>query len=223
VSRALPALLLGLVTALPLAAGEIPGAVLALEAAPGTPGSDASGAPPRFVLLKDGRVFVGGSALLEAGRLEKSEAQALLKRAAALRKIQGLGSQISLGGSADRVVRLRLLEDEPLEIVVTGDAPAPAPLAPLVTLLRDLAAFHHPSLRPYAPSSYSLSVREARLSGGCRAWSLPFPITDALAGPRALPAVEAASWPTGAMPASVCVEDRHYVVTLRPLLPDERP
>jgi len=224
------------VAALPLVAGEIPGAVLVLETAPGTPGSDPTGAPPRFVLLRDAQVFVGGSSLVEAGRLEKGEAQALQKRASALRKMQGLGSPIAFGGGGDRTLRLRLLEDEPLEIVATGlppeDSPhirggdpaaAPAPLAELARLLQDLGHFHHPSLRPYAPSSYSLTVREARLAGGCRAWSWPFPIAEALAGPRAVSASDAASWPTAAMPASVCVDDRRYAVTLRPLLPGEVP
>jgi hypothetical protein len=225
VSRTLAAALLASVTALPLGAGEIPGAVLVLETAPGTPGSDPSGAPPRFVLLKDAQVFVGGSSSLEAGRLEKGEAQALQKRASALRKLPGIGSPISFGGSADRVVRLRLLEDEPLEIIATGDDPGsvPAPLAPLAALIQDLARFHHPSLRPYAPSSYALTSREARLSGGCRAWTFSFPIAETLSGPRAVPAPEAEGWPSGAMPASVCADDKRYVVTLRPLLPDERP
>jgi hypothetical protein len=205
-------------------AGEIPGALLVLETAPGAPGSDASAAPPRFVLLRDGQVFVGGSSLVEVGRLEKREAQALLKRAAALRRISGIGSPMSFGGPADRTLRLRLLEDEPLEVHATGDpAVAPAALASIATLLLDLSRFHHPSLRPYAPSSYAMTVREARLAGGCRAWSFAFPLADALAGPRALPAAEAEGWPTGAMPASVCAADRRYVVTLRPLLPDERP
>lgn len=235
-SRALATALWVSVAALPLGAGEIPGAVLVLETAPGTPGSDPAGAPPRFVLLRDAQVFVGGSSLVEAGRLEKGEAQALQKRASALRKIQGLGSPISFGGGGDRTLRLRLLEDEPLEIVATGLPPeasphigggdpaaVPPPLAELARLLQDLARFHHPSLRPYAPSSYSLTVREARLAGGCRAWSLPFPIAEALAGPRAVTAADAASWPTGAMPASVCVDDRRYSVTLRPLLPNEHP
>ncbi len=223
--RAFPAVLLASLAALPLGAGEVPGAVLVLETAPGTPGSDASGAPARFVLLKDGQVFVGGSTLVEAGRLEKGEAQALQKRASALRRIPGISSPISFGGSADAVARLRLLEDEPLEIAVTGDDPAavPLPLAPLAALLQDLRRFHHPSLRPYAPSSYSLSVREARLSGGCRAWSLPVPIAEALTGPRPVAAADAVSWPTGAMPASVCMGDRRYVATLRPLLPGEAP
>lgn len=220
------------VAALPLGAGEIPGAVLVLETAPGTPGSDPTGAPPRFVLLRDAQVFVGGSSLVETGRLEKGEAQALQKRASALRKMQGLGSPISFGGGGDRTLRLRLLEDEPLEIVATGlqleagggdPAAVPPPLAQLATLLRDLGHFHHPSLRPYAPSSYSLTVRDARLAGGCRAWSWPFPIAEALAGPRAVSASDAASWPTGAMPASVCVDEKRYVVTLRPLLPGEVP
>lgn len=231
-SRALATALLVTFVALPLGASEIPGAVLVLEAAPGTPGSDPAGAPPRFVLLRDARVFVGGSSLVEAGRLEKGEAQALQKRASALRKMQGLGAPISFGGGGDRPLRLRLLEDQPLEIVATGlplEASAgdptggPPSLAELARLLRDLARFHHPSLRPYTPSSYSLSVREARLAGGCRAWSLPFPIAEALAGPRAVPAADAVSWPTGAMPASVCVGERRYAVTLRPLLPGEHP
>ena len=235
-SRALAIALLAAVAARPLGAGDIPGAVLVLETAPGTPGSDPTGAPPRFALLKDARVFVGGSSQLEAGRLEKGEAQALLKRAAALRKIPGLDSGVSFGGAEDRPLRLRLLEGEPLEIVATGWPPAAgpnpregepaaarAPQEALAALLQDLARFDHPSLRPYAPSSYSRTVREARLVGGCRAWSFPIPLVEALAAPRALPAAEALGWPTGAMPASVCVDDRRYVVTLRPLLPDERP
>ena len=40
---------------------------------------------------EDGQVFVGGTERLEAGRLEKGEAQALKKRAEALRKLPGLG------------------------------------------------------------------------------------------------------------------------------------
>jgi len=213
--------------ALPLGAGEIPGAVLVLEAVPGTPGSDPAGAPPRFVLLKDARVFVGGTSHVEAGRLEKGEAQALQKRVSALRKIPGLGSPVSFGGGAELPLRLRLLEGEPLEIVATGlpqgDAPVPPALAELARLLQELARFHHASLRPYAPTSFSLRVREAQLAGGCRSWSLPFPIAEALAGPRAVAAADAASWPTGAMPASVCVAERRYAVTLRPLLPGETP
>jgi len=36
-------------------------------------------------------------------------------------------------------------------------------------------------------------------------------------------ASEAHDWPTGAAPAAVCDGDRRFVVTLRPLLPGERP
>lgn len=218
------ALLATTALARPLAAGEIPGAALVLETSPGTPGSDASGAPPRFVLLRDGRVFVGGTSRLEAGRLEKSEAQALMKRAEALRKIPGIGSPLALGGRASLALRLRLVEDKALEVNATGDpAAAPPELAPLASLVQDLARFTHPSLQPYAPASYAVSAREARLVGGCRGWTLPVPIAEALAGPRALSAADAEGWPTGALPASVCVEDKRYAVTLRPLLPEERP
>jgi hypothetical protein len=217
-------------------ASEIPGAVIVLEAAPGTPGSDPSAAPPRFALFKDRQVFVGGTARLEAGRLGNDEASALLKRAEAVRKLPGFApagtSSVSLGGDATRTVRLRLLDGKPLEVVATGDpAVAPAALAPLATLLVDLLQYHHASLRPYAPSAYALAVREARLVGGCRAWGFAFPIAQAIAAPHAVSAAEAVGWPTGAFPASVCADDpgpparagRHYVVTLRPLLPGEQP
>ena len=221
---ALAAGLLAVVAPALARAGEIPGAVAVLEAAPGTPGSDSSGAPPRFVLLKDGQVFVSGTSLVEAGRLEKAEAEALAKRAAALRKLPAVAGPVTFGGAPERVFRLRLLEKDPVEIVASGDtAQAPAALAPLAGLIDELVRFQHPSLRPYAPESYALGVREARLAGGCREWDLPLPIAQAAAGRHAVKASEVASWPTGALPASVCADDKRYVVTLRPLLPGEQP
>jgi hypothetical protein len=224
VSRVLSAVLLALGAPCALAAGDVPEAVLVLEMPSGAPGSDAAGAPPRFVLLEDGQVFVGGSSLVEAGRLEKNEAKSLRKRAAALRKLPGLDAPIAFGGPSAGVLRLRVVEKQPLEIVATGDpALAPAPYAALGALLRELAGFHHPSLRPYDPPAFAINARQARLTGGCRAWSFAFPIADVLGVARAVPAADVAGWPTGAMPASVCVGDRRYVVTLRPLLPAEQP
>jgi hypothetical protein len=75
-----------------------------------------------------------------------------------------------------------------------------------------------------------MTVREGRFAGGCRAWTFPFPVAEALASPRTVSAAEAAGWPTGARPAFVCLDDpgpsttpaRRYAVTLRPLLPGER-
>jgi hypothetical protein len=213
-------------------AADLPGATLVLEADPGTPGSDPVGAPPRFVLLKDGQVFVGGTERLEGGRLERAEASALEKRADAVRRLQGLGSPVSFGGDSSRSARLRLLDGRPLEVVVNGDPAQAAPaLAPLASLVADLLRYQHPSLRPYAPGSYAMTVREGRLAGGCRAWTFAFPIAEALAGPRTVTADEAKGWPTGAHPASVCADGAspttklapRYVVTLRPLLPGESP
>jgi hypothetical protein len=226
-TTAVPALLAAVALAgadPPARAGEIPDALIVLEAAPGTPGSDPSSAPPRFVLLKDGQVFVGGTSRMEAGRLEKGEAQELRKRAERARKMPGLASPVALGGDASRTLRLRLLEDDPVEIAATGDpAAAPPSLAPLATLLADLLRFNHPSLRPFAPASYALAAREAGRPGGCRKWTFAFPIAEALASPRLVPAADAAGWPTGAVPASVCADDHRYTVTLRPLLPGEQP
>jgi hypothetical protein len=235
-----PAAVLSSVAALALAvggspgaaAGDVPDAVIVLEAPPGTPGSDPSSAPPRFVLLKDGQVFVGGTSRVEVGRLEKEETQALRKRAEQARKMPGLASPVTLGGDTSRTLRLRLLEGDPVEILASGDpAVAPSSLAPLATLLADLLRFDHPSLRPYVPASYALNAREMRRPGGCRPWGFAFPIAEALAGPRTVTAAEAVGWPTGAVPASVCADEpgpsagasRRYVITLRPLIPGERP
>ena len=208
VSRALAAALLAsAVAALPLGAGEIPGAVLVLETAPGTPGSDPSGAPPRFVLLKDGQVFVGGSSLLETGRLEKGEAQALQKRASALRKIPGIGSPISFGGVGRSRLRLRLLEDEPLEIVATGCRPSGPNLAAGDPAAHRRAGPARPA-RGAAPGARALSPPEpaavraillfpdrprgAARRAGAAPGRFPFPIAEALAAPRAVAAAEAA-------------------------------
>ena len=223
--RELVAALVAGCATLPLHAGEIPGAVIVLETAPGSPGSDPAGAPPRFVLLKDGQVFVSGTSLVEAGRLDKGDAQALAKRAASVRKLPGIrGTPVAFGGAPERSLRLKLFEDDPLEIEATGDpASAPVALAPLASLVSELLDFRHPSFKPYAPSSYAVRAREAKLVGGCRSWAFSVKVADAMAGPRAVSALDAVSWPTGALPASVCVDDRRYAVTLRPLLPGEQP
>jgi hypothetical protein len=205
-------------------AAEIPDALIVLETAPGTPGSDPTSAPPRFVLLKDGQLFVGGTGRLEAGRLEKPEVQGLRRRADALRKAAGRAGTLAFGGDEHRVARLRLPEDGPVEITITGDpALAPPALRPAAGLVSELLSFDHPSLAPYAPGSYAVRAREGGLVGGCRPWRFPFSVEDAVSGPRVVTAGEAEGWPTGAWPASVCVGDKRYVVTLRPLLPGERP
>ena len=218
--------LLAAIAGSPIGAGDIPGARIVLEAAPVGPGRDAASAPPRFVLLEDDQVFVGGTELLDTGRLEKGEANALRKRAEQVRKIRGLASEVAFGGDPALRMRLRLLEEK-VEIVVTGDpSQAPPPLAPLASLLADLLRFDHPSLRPWAPPTYAMVVREGRLVAGCRRWGFPFPIAAVLGAPRrGLPSAEAAGWPTGGVAASVCGADAgpRYIVALRPLLPGEQP
>ena len=46
---------------------------------------------------------------------------------------------------------------------------------------------------------------------------------EAVAAPRGVPAAAAADWPTGGAVASVCAGEKHYLVSLRPLLPGEKP
>ena len=109
-------------------AGEVPGALLTLEvSAPLPAGFVVSALPPRFVLLEDGQVFVGGASSVGAGRLDKAEVKALEERLALVRKLPGLGSTIAFGGALAPRSHL-LAPKSKLDVVATGD-PASAPPA----------------------------------------------------------------------------------------------
>jgi hypothetical protein len=207
-------------------AGEVADAVIVLETAPGTPGSVAEGAPLRFVLLKDGQAFTGGTSAIETVRLERGEASALRRRADAARKALDRASRD--GASEGRTFSLRLGEEPPVQLTLPAEAAAARPGAAAgdapTAFVRELLAFHHPGLSPFAPASYALRLREGSLSGGCRPWTFPFPLAEALESARVVPAETAAGWPTGGFPASVCGPGgKQYVLTLRPLLPGEQP
>jgi hypothetical protein len=217
------ALLLALLFALP-ARAEIPDAVLILDAlSPALPGEIPEAGPPRFVLMKDGQVFLGGTSRIAGGRLEHGEMGEIEKAVGRVRRLPGLGSSVTIGPGT-RKQRLLVHEGQHLDIVVTGDpSHAPAGLKPLAALITDLANFDHPSLKPYSPAAYALRVREGTIPGGCRPWGFGFPLAESLGGARSVPAAATVGWPTGASPASVCSQDKSYLVTLRPLLPGERP
>jgi hypothetical protein len=154
--------------------------------------------------------------------LDKRDLKPIEKLLTQVRKIKGLGAAVRLGAGETRYL-LSLPKRRRLDVTATGDPTrAPAALRPLGELLAELSAFYHPALRPYRPAEYALGVREERLVGGCRSWELGVPLE---AGPaaRTVPATLVSGWPTGSHPASVCRDRRHYVVTLRPLLPGEAP
>jgi len=206
------------------AAGEIPKAVVVLEGltAP-LPDQVPEAEPPRFALLEDGQVFVGGTSRLAAGRLTKPETKAIEARVGALRQLPAFGPSVALGAGPQRY-RLMLRKGGSQDVMITGDpAQAPPGLEPLGSLLQDLLRFEHPTLRPWQPAAYAVIARDGKLAGGCRRWTFAEPVTESLFAPRTVPASEAETWPTGATPASVCVDDKTYVVALRPLLPGERP
>ena len=97
--RARTALALAVLAIAPQAApGEIPGATLILEAAVGLPGRIPAAAPPRFVLLRDRQVFVGGSEAIYAGQLSKNEVKRIEKRVKRLRKAGLLQVRTEQGG-----------------------------------------------------------------------------------------------------------------------------
>jgi len=206
------------------AAGEIPSAVVVLEVlGRARPDDVPESAPPRFVLLEDGTVFVGGTNGLAAGRLSPAEMKALDRRVNDVRRVPGLAGNVRLGDGEGRQ-RLLLRRGRPLDMTVVGDpGQAPAALRPLAMLIDDLSRFDHASLRPYAPEAYAVSAREGTLAGGCRSWPFKEAPAESVFAPRTLPGDSLHDWPTGAAPASVCAGNKTYVVTFRPLLPGERP
>jgi hypothetical protein len=205
-------------------ASEIPRAVVVLEstAAP-LPGEVPEAMPPRFVLLEDGQVYVGGTHGMFTARLPGREFKDLDRRLSEVRKMPALAGVVTVGpGTAVR--RMLLRKGRPLEMKIEGDLEqAPLGLQPLAALVRDLERFQHPALRPYAPATLALQAKEGTLPGGCRRWTRPEPLEDAVFAPKVVPAGDYETWPKGGVPASVCAGDKRYVVTLRPLLPGEKP
>jgi hypothetical protein len=194
-----------------------PEAVLILESTGDLrPGEDPQGQPPRILILRDGRFFLSGTRAVFAGRLDSAEMKALDRKVAAARKVGG--SAVAFDDTLTRH-RLRALRGKPFEVASTGDpARAPARLKPLADLVRELSAFEHPTLAPFAPESYRLFAQPATLPGGCRPWPGPGGPPEA---PQVVPAAAFSGWPTGVTPASVCHAGQRFAVTLRPLLPGE--
>jgi hypothetical protein len=205
----------------PARAGEIPRAVAVLERLDGGPGAE--GAPPRFVLMADGTVFVGGTSTVLTARLAGGDLRGLERRIGDVRKLRGLAGTLTVG-PGQMTHRLLLRRGRPIQMTITGDPGEPVEaLRPLAALLVDLARFHHPSLVPYAPAQFAMSAREGTLAGGCRSWPFPDPPDRLAFAPRVVAAQDVRGWPTGGAPAHVCAGDKKYVVTLRPLLPGESP
>ena len=206
----------------PACAAEVPNAVVVLEVlVPAQPGDVPQAAPPRFVLMEDGGVYVGGTRDIMTGRLAGTELKELERRISEVRKLP-LAGVLTIGPGPQRR-RLFLKKGHALEMALNGDpSDPPAGLRSLAALVEDLARFQHASLRPYEPASFAMSAREGALPGGCRPWTLPEPLAESVFAPRVVPARGHGDWPSGAVPASVCVEDKRYVVTFRPLLPGER-
>ncbi len=201
--------------------GDLPGAQVLVESLTTTlPGQAADALPPRFALLENGQVLVGGTSAIYVGKLSGREVKDLEKRIEALRRLPGLASEVRLGPGPLRT-SLKVRKGQALEITATG-APESAPigLQPLASLLADLLEFRHPSLQRYLPGTYVASAREGRLAGGCRTW----PAGEALPVVARVVSAEAfRTWPKGGNPAHVCDGGRNYLVTLRPLVPGEKP
>ncbi len=202
---------------------EIPGARLILDLhPPARPGFVPEALPTRFVLLEDGTLVVGGHSGLATVRAEREFVKALDKRSGQLERLAGSDVSVTFGPGDERC-RLRLPKER-IDVTAVGDpAQAPLELRPLAALVSDLAAFDHPGLRPLQPAEYWASARAEALPGGCRVWRGTPRVSDLVEHPQALPASMAAGWPTGGYAASVCEDGRRFSLTLRPLVPGQRP
>lgn len=184
------------------------------------------GVPPRFVLMTDGSVFVGGRRELLRGRLDNREMQAMAGFLDAVRKSFGkAGPPPALTfGEGPATFRFSVLLGSPLQTLVMGPLPeegAPTS-APLPDLIRTLAGFRHSSLRLFDPPQYAMMVREKTLAGGCRsAQGLP-PISPSLSTEVVVSERVTRGFPTGAEMAQVCEGGKRFTVVFRPLIPGER-
>lgn len=191
-----------------------------------TPRESFDGVPPRFVLLTDGSVFVGGRRDVLRGSLDKAEMQSLATRLdVALKAHHKTGAPKTLVlGEGPALFRFSVLLGAPLQIVVMGKMPlqgAP-PMAPLADFIRRLAGFRHPSLKPYDPAEFIMTVREKTRPGGCRgAKGLP-PLSQAVSNPTVVPEVLTRSFPTGPDLSQVCEGSKRYTVVFQPLVPGGR-
>ena len=214
--------LAAILLASPVMAAAPPDAIVALWASvPAQRGEIAEAMPIRFALRDDGTVYVGGTSEIASARLEKKDIKAIEKQLDRVRKLPIFTEPQTLG-PGDGVYRLSIRKSG--DVIARGDpARAAGNLRPLALLIETLLAFDHPSLRPFAASTLLAAARETPLPGGCRSWTFAVPLADVLKEPRAIPATQAAGWPSGGTPAVVCSAGRRYAVTLRPLVPGETP
>ena len=191
-----------------------------------TPRESFDGVPPRFVLLTDGSVFVGGRRDVLRGFLDKAEMQAISTRLDLAMKAHnkaGAAKTLVLG-EGPALFRFSVLLGSPLQIVVMGKIPPPGgpAIAPMADLVRGLAGFRHASFKPYDAAQFTMFVREKSLPGGCRtARALP-PLAQAVAAEIVVPEALTHGFPTGPDMAQVCEGPKRYTVVFQALIPGGR-
>jgi len=191
-----------------------------------TPRESFEGVPPRFVLLTDGSVFVGGRRDVLRGFLDKVEMQAMATRLDLARrdhKKAGAPNTLTLG-EGPALFRFSVLLGAPLQIAVTGKIPPPGgpALPPLADFVRKLTGFRHPSLKPYDAPLFTMFVREWSLPGGCRAAKGLPSLAQAASTETVVSETLTHGFPTGPDMAQVCEGSKRYTVVFRPLIPGGR-
>lgn len=222
-------ILVALIASTTFAQDPPPAQWIRLDVLPGemrlTPRESLDGVPPRFVVLTDGSVFVGGRREVLRGRLDKNEMQAISTRLDLAIKSVGRSGlpQTLVVGEGPALFRFSVLLGSPLQFVVMGNLEATgAPLSPLADLIRHLAAFRHPSLAPWTPAQFTMIVKERALPGGCRAASGLPPLAQTVANSVVVPEKLTHGFPTGSDLSQVCEGPKRFTVAFRPVIPGER-
>jgi hypothetical protein len=216
----------------PILAQQAPPTVwIRLEALPAemkmTARESFDGVPPRFVLLTDGSVFVGGRREVLRGFLDKTEMQSLSTQIDLALRALGKGAtppNTLTTGDGPATFRFSVLAGTPLQIVIMGDLQAPAsvktPTSQLTDFIRRVANFRHPSLKPWEPEQFAMIAKEKTLPGGCRT-TKGLPAID-LAAETVVAASVTYGFSTGPDVAQVCDGVKRYAIVFRPLIPGER-
>ena len=188
---------------------------------PPGPGRYPEGAPPRFVLLEKGQFFVGGQRQV-AGGSWTARSSRRSRRAwrgsggcrASARRSRSARAAAATGCSCSASIRWRSRRPA----IPRGRARAPAARVAAAgprRLRSSLAALPAARLVPAGRAGRSPARRLPPVE-------LRLPARGGRQRPRG-PRRAGRDWPHGVDAASICAGQQRYVVTLRPLLPGERP